>query len=229
MSKKRLFKKRERNGVRKFWYIFIMALLSIIYLCGQQLCEWERLTETFATVIAIITIVAFWLEYNENKLLNEAQFITDLNEQFIGNDIERYGKKYIINRNSYLYPALILREHTDKTYEELSNDPDYKELLKSILTECNRELRNTMATRTFEIWEDHARKHGVETRADIPADYWDQFIMGLTKEWPGYKMSDNVEQRFHTKAEIEQDNIRTDLANIRPTMQNAFLFNKRLK
>ena len=83
-----------------------MALLSIIYLCGQQLCEWERLTETFATVIAIITIVAFWLEYNENKLLNEAQFITDLNEQFIGNDnmseiereLERFYHKHRKNQ-----------------------------------------------------------------------------------------------------------------------------------
>lgn len=106
MSKKKLFKKRERNGIRKFWYIFIMALLSIIYLCGQQFCEWERLTETFATVIAIITIVAFWLEYNENKLLNEAQFITDLNEQFIGNDnmsevereLERFYHKHRKNQ-----------------------------------------------------------------------------------------------------------------------------------
>jgi c-di-AMP phosphodiesterase-like protein len=86
MSKKKLFKRRERNGVRKFWYIFIMALLAVIYLCGQQFFEWEWLTEVFATLIAIVTVVAIWLEYNENKLLNEAQFITDLNEQFIGND-----------------------------------------------------------------------------------------------------------------------------------------------
>lgn len=42
-------------------------------------------------------------------------------------------------------------------------------------------------------------------------------------------MSDNIEQRFHSKAEIEKGKIQADLANIRPTMQNAFLFNKRLK
>lgn len=106
MSKKRNIQRRERNGVRRFWYIFIMALLAIMYLCGQQLLEWERLTETVATVIAIITIVAFWLEYNENKLLNEAQFITDLNEQFIGNekmsdvewDLEKFFNKYKANK-----------------------------------------------------------------------------------------------------------------------------------
>jgi len=176
---------------------------------------------------------AVW-NLSENKIvldtfLGTVKAALESNAVIVCSAIERYGKKYVINRNGYFDPALILRGHTDKTYEELSNDPDCIELLKSILTECNRELRNTMATRTFEIWEDHAQKYGVESRADLPADYWDQFVTSLTKEWPGYKMSDNVEQRFHTKAEIEQDKIRTDLSNIRPTMQNAFLFNKRLK
>ena len=102
MSKKRNIQRRERNGVRKFWYIFIIVLLSIAYLCGQQLCEWERLTETIVTVIAIISAVVFWLDYHENKLLNEAQFITDLNEQFIGDEnmsaveweLEKYFNKF---------------------------------------------------------------------------------------------------------------------------------------
>jgi len=176
---------------------------------------------------------AVW-NLSENKIvldtfLGTVKAALESNAVIVCSAIERYGKKYVINRNGYFDPALILRGHTDKTYEELSNDPDCIELLKSILTECNRELRNTMATRTFEIWEDHARRHGVESRADLPADYWDQFVTSLTKEWPGYKMSDNVEQRFHTKAEIEQDKIRIAFANIHPTMQNAFLFNKRLK
>lgn len=55
-----------------------------------------------ATIIAIIAAVAFWLEYHENKLLNEAQFIADLNEQFISNehmadvewDLEKFYIKY---------------------------------------------------------------------------------------------------------------------------------------
>lgn len=175
---------------------------------------------------------AVW-NLSENKIvldtfLGTVKAALESNAVIVCSAIERYGKKYIINRNGYFDPVLILREHTDKTFEELSNDPDCKELLKSILTECNQELRNTLATRTFEIWEDHAQKYGVESRADLPADYWDQFVMGLTKEWPGYKMSDNVEQRYHTKAEIEQDKIRTDLTKIRPTTLNAFLFNKRL-
>lgn len=102
MSKRKRFRKRERYGVRKFWYIFIMVVLAVMYLCGQQIFEWKWLTEVFATGIAIVTAVAFWLEYRENKLLNEAQFITDLNEQFIGNEkmseveweLEKFYNKY---------------------------------------------------------------------------------------------------------------------------------------
>lgn len=175
---------------------------------------------------------AVW-NLSENKIvldtfLGTVKAALESNAVIVCSAIERYGKKYVINRKGCFDPVLILRKHADKTYEELSNVPDCKGLLKSILTECNQELRNTMATRTFEIWEDHAQKYGVESRADLPADYWDQFVTSLTKEWPGYKMSDNVEQRYHSKAEIEQEQIRADLSNIRPTTQNAFLFNKRL-
>lgn len=73
-----------------------------MYIGGQYFFEFEWLTETVATIIAIIAAVAFWLEYHENKLLNEAQFIADLNEQFISNehmsdvewDLEKFYIKY---------------------------------------------------------------------------------------------------------------------------------------
>lgn len=139
MSKKRMFQRRERNGVRKFWYIFIMVLLAIIYLCGQNFCNWEWLTEVFATTIAIITAVAFWLEYNENKLLNEAQFITDLNEQFIGNEkmsaieweLEKFFYKY---RSDELTEEYIeeFRKHFDIESENRQNLVNYLVHLEGI-------------------------------------------------------------------------------------------------
>lgn len=176
---------------------------------------------------------AVW-NLSENRIvlgtfLGTVKAALETNAVIVCTAIERYGKKYIINRKGYIDPTLILRKHTDKTFDELSSDPGCAELLKNILIKCNNELRDTMATLTFEIWEDHANKFGTTIRSELPADYWETFVNSLTAEWPGYKMSDNVEQRFHTKAEIEQDKIRTDLANIRPTMQNAFLFNKRSK
>ena len=100
-KRKRKFRRRGRNGVRKVTYIFLMVIIVCAYLSGQYFYDWEWLTETVATIIAIIVAVAFWLEYHENKLLNEAQFITDLNEQFISDehmsnvewDLEKYYNK----------------------------------------------------------------------------------------------------------------------------------------
>lgn len=143
--------------------------------------------------------------------------------------IERYGKKYVINRKGYLDPALILKEYTDKTFAELSNLAEQTELLKTVLNACNDCLRNTLASRTFEIWEDHADKFGVQLRKEVPLNYWNTFVSELMAEWSGYKMSDNVEQRYHSKAELEQEQICSDLSSICPTLQNAFLFNKHLK
>lgn len=73
-----------------------------VYLLGQYFWHWEWLTETVATIIAIIAAVAFWLEYHENKLLNEAQFIMELNEQFLSDsglsyvewELEKYFNHY---------------------------------------------------------------------------------------------------------------------------------------
>ena len=84
--KKKAFRRRKQNGIRRFKYILIMAALGVIYLCGKYILSWDGFSELFATLITIVAAVAFWLEYNENKLLNEAQFITDLNEQFIRNE-----------------------------------------------------------------------------------------------------------------------------------------------
>ena len=89
-------RRQDRHRIR----IMILAIVVLIclYMLGQYFCDWEWLTETIATIIAIITVVAFWLEYHENKLLNEAQFIMELNEQFLSNsnlsDVEWVLEKY---------------------------------------------------------------------------------------------------------------------------------------
>lgn len=80
---------RNRRQSRHRIWITVLAIIILVcfYLVGQYFFDFDWLTETVATIIAIITIVAFWLEYHENKLLNEAQFIMELNEQFLSNEI----------------------------------------------------------------------------------------------------------------------------------------------
>lgn len=99
MSKRmRHIREQRQKSHRIRTMILIITIIVCIYLLGQFFWHWEWLTETVATIIAIITAVAFWLEYHENKLLNEAQFIMELNEQFLSDsnlsDIEWELEKY---------------------------------------------------------------------------------------------------------------------------------------
>lgn len=91
--------RRQRQGRHRIRVmVLIITIIVCLYLLGQYFWDWEWLTETVATIIAIVAAVAFWLEYHENKLLNEAQFIMELNEQFLSNeklsDIEWELEKY---------------------------------------------------------------------------------------------------------------------------------------
>lgn len=127
---------------------------------------------------------AVW-NLSENKIVLGTFFGTvkaalESNAVIVCTAIERYGKKYIINRKGYIDPSLTLKKYTDKTFEELCADSRDGDLIKCILLKCNQELRDTMATRTFEIWEEHAKKTGMESRTDLPNDYWKQFVARLT-------------------------------------------------
>lgn len=120
MSKKRMkyIRKQRQSRHRIRIMILVIMILVCLYILGQYLCKWEWLTETVATIIAIIAAVAFWLEYHENKLLNEAQFIMELNDQFLSDnnlsDIEWELEKYY---NRYCKEDLT-KEYCDK-FEEL--------------------------------------------------------------------------------------------------------------
>lgn len=100
---------RKNRGVRKWSYILLMVIVGCVYIVAQHFYDWERLTETVATIIAIIAAVAFWLEYRESKVLNEAQFIMELNEQFLSDpklsavewELEKYYARY---RNNDMTP-----------------------------------------------------------------------------------------------------------------------------
>lgn len=95
--------RRQRQGSHRIRImVLIITVIICVYLLGQFFWHWEWLTETVATIIAIVAAVAFWLEYHENKLLNEAQFIMELNEQFLSDsnlsevewELEKYYNRY---------------------------------------------------------------------------------------------------------------------------------------
>ena len=140
--------------------------------------------------------------------------------------IERYGKNYVINRNGFFDPTEILKKYTDKSFDEINNDSSYSELRKKIIDECNSKLRDKLGTLTYEIWEAYSNKYGLASRKSLKEDYWENFIKELTQEWSGYKLSDNIEQQFQNEKEIEQQNIETDIKNLKNNLNinNLFLF-----
>lgn len=104
MSAKHMKHIRRQRQSRHRIQIVILSIIILVclYMLGQYLYDWEWLTETLATILAIIAAVAFWLEYHENKLLNEAKFIMELNEQFLSDsnlsevewELEKYFNRY---------------------------------------------------------------------------------------------------------------------------------------
>lgn len=159
-----------------------------------------------------------------NCFLGTVRAALETNAVIICNAIERYDNKYIINRQGYLDMSQYVKDTYGQYYNEIPNEKK-----KIVLLACNRLLRDSLATRMMEIWFDHADKNGIEKRADLPNGYWSEFLNKLTSEWPGYKMSDNVEQQYYTKAELEFADVHASFDHIIPSLQSAFLFNKRLK
>lgn len=177
---------------------------------------------------------AVW-NLSENKPVLETfygsvKLALETNSMLVCTAVERYGKKYVLNRSEAIDLNLIVMKYIDYSFYEIDYTSERgKVIAKNILEECNNLMRDVMATLLWEIWEDDAYNNGVEKRSTLSTDYWQKFIDGLVSEWPGYRMQDNVEQRFHSKYELEVQHIRKDLSSIQPTMNNAFLFDKRLQ
>lgn len=150
----------------------------------------------------------------------------DSNAVIVCTAIERYGKNYVINRNGFIDLTAILKKYTDKPWSEINNDPTYAELRKQIITECNSILRDRLGTLMFEIWEAYANEYGLAKREDFYPGYWEEQVQRLTQEWPGYKLSDNVEQQVQNPNEIERQEITRDIEGLRGNLNidNLFMF-----
>ena len=106
-------------------------------------------------------------------------------------------------------------------FEVTNNDNDEEISYKLSAIE---KLRDQMATLKFQIWE----KQGVFKREDIPENYFSEHVKHQVSLW---KFTYDLIQSkvFKPKSIIETNDAFAHLKEINPTMQNAFLFNKRLK
>lgn len=113
-----------------------------------------------------------------------AEVSVAMNADIIPIAVEQYGKRFVINMGQPMHPC------------------DYKKK-KELLTLA---LRDRMATLKWEIWE----REGVQRRAAVPEDYWDDFIAQRQDEWKGYFMKEQLDT-FIPKEKLEYWSVQKDL------------------
>lgn len=102
--------------------LFVSFTLVVIYVYLQSQASIPDMANTVMAICAIVAAVAFWLEYHHNNKVNEAQFIMDLNDQFI----DREKKLVEVEHDLEIYNAAVMKsdqeaikratEHLNNTY-----------------------------------------------------------------------------------------------------------------
>lgn len=88
------------NKERKYYITILIVVIA--YLIASNFLNVDTLSKRITTVTALISAVAFWLQFKRTERLNESNFIMNLNNQFIGNkdmtqvehELELYYNQY---------------------------------------------------------------------------------------------------------------------------------------
>lgn len=91
-------------------------------------------------------------------------------------------------------------------------------------TRAIRDVRNTLATLKWEIWESRP----LQGRSEIAESEWAEYLDARFKEWTYFDLSYVDELVYRPKNIIPPREAFAHLKEIEPTIQNAFLWNKRL-
>lgn len=114
-------------------------------------------------------------------------------------------KKFVINFGSVM---------------EINGDQD---VTRDFMIQKTTQLRDTMATLKYEIWE----QEGVFRREDITSDYWCKFVIKRCAEWWGYDFKEQIINCYIPKEKSEYWDLMRDLRNMRVSEENMFLFMKK--
>lgn len=68
-------------------YFIAIVVIVFIYLLLSFHLSVDPLSKRLTTITALISAVAFWLQFKRTERLNEASFIMNFNNHFISNDI----------------------------------------------------------------------------------------------------------------------------------------------
>lgn len=95
---------KARNHHKESYFYLAIILFCVLYLFASFYFNVDVLSKRITTVTALISAVAFWMQFKRTERLNESNFIMNLNNQFIGNkdmtfiehNLELYYNQYEI-------------------------------------------------------------------------------------------------------------------------------------
>ena len=92
-------------------------------------------------------------------------------------------------------------------------------------TRAINDLRDTLATLKWEIWESMP----IQKRNELPEDTWTQYIENRFSEWPYFNTEYINRLIYKPKDVVEREEVYGPVKKLIPNRNNAFLYNKRLK
>ena len=120
--------------------------------------------------------------------------------------VEQYGKRFKIN--------------IGKNFDMQKFGSDNSEKSRAI-----ESLRDVLATLKWEIWETEPQL----IRQKKNGNEWNEYVNARLAEWPYFSLEYIDGMIYKPKNVTTYEEAFAHLNEIKPTMQNAFLFNKRLK
>lgn len=130
-----------------------------------------------------------------------AAFALETGADIVPMALERYGKHY---------------------YVTIGTEIHYADIAGKAAKVVTAELRDTLATLKWEIWE----HMGIHNRADLPPDYAEKEFYPMFAPVSGYIMQDAMETRYRDKNITTPADAFAHLDRLIPRRENAFLFRK---
>ena len=119
--------------------------------------------------------------------------------------VEQYAKRFKIN--------------IGKNFDMQQFGTDSVEKARAIST-----LRDTLATLKWEIWESEPRL----SRNEMTGNEWNEYVNARLAEWPYFNLDYIDGMIYKPKNVARYEDVFEHLNGLQPTLQNAFLWNKRL-
>ena len=178
-------------------YSLITTILIVGYAFALKCWNSELLTDVITTILALFAAVTFWIEYSNSINIKQAEFIMELNNQFVTNpdfkkverDLEKYfdsyAKKEISSDSDKQFRDMYSQDSIDR--QALVNYLVHLEGIATLVSSGQLKLKqisNLMAYRYF-IAVNNPIVQELELRQESYRDHY-KGIYSIYSKWERY-------------------------------------------